>query len=135
LFNVIGKISNGYSNLFINFIELFVEWMSPWSKFSCRFLDAYGTHDVIYDWKLDEHNGVEVARMKLSQFDLFEHKISKKEIQLTDRKNSFSFSFFVFILFLFRRNQKKEIILFYNLIFALAEMLVTIYCKAIFQQV
>jgi hypothetical protein len=47
--------------------------------------DAYGTRDVIYDWKLDEHDGVEIARLKLSQFDLFYHKISKKEIQLIDR--------------------------------------------------
>jgi hypothetical protein len=47
--------------------------------------DAYGTRDVIYDWKLDEHNGVEFARLKLSQFDLFYHKISKREIQLNDR--------------------------------------------------
>jgi len=47
--------------------------------------DAYGTRDVIYDWKLDEHNGVELARLKLSQFDLYYHKISKREIQLNDR--------------------------------------------------
>ena len=50
--------------------------------------DAYGTRDVIYDWKLDEHNGVELERLKLSQFDLFSYKISKREIQLTDRMNT-----------------------------------------------
>lgn len=49
-------------------------------------LDAYGTRDIIYDWKLDEHDGVELARLKLSQFDLYYHKTSNKEIQLTDRK-------------------------------------------------
>ncbi|CAM4887981.1 unnamed protein product [Rotaria socialis] len=49
---------------------------------------AYGTRDVIYDWKLDEHNGVELERLKLSQFDLFSYKISKREIQLTDRNHS-----------------------------------------------
>lgn len=56
-------------------------------------LDAYGTRDLIYDWKLDEHDGVELARLKLSQFDLFYHKTSYKEIQLNDRKivNSLSF--------------------------------------------
>ncbi|CAF3979602.1 unnamed protein product, partial [Rotaria magnacalcarata] len=45
---------------------------------------AYGTRDVIYDWKVDEHNGVELERLKLSQFDLFSYKISKREIRLTD---------------------------------------------------
>jgi hypothetical protein len=54
--------------------------------FICFRLDAYGTRDVIYDWKLDEHNGVELERLKLSQFDLFSHKISKREIQLNDRR-------------------------------------------------
>ncbi|CAF0848890.1 unnamed protein product [Rotaria sordida] len=49
---------------------------------------AYGTRDVIYDWKLDEHNGVELERLKLSQFDLFNYKISKREIQLNDRNHS-----------------------------------------------
>ncbi len=53
---------------------------------------------MIYDWKLDEHDGVELARLKLSQFDLFYHKISKKEIQLIDRmyssKKSLSLQFF-----------------------------------------
>ncbi|CAF0796546.1 unnamed protein product [Rotaria sp. Silwood1] len=49
---------------------------------------AYGTRDVIYDWKLDEHNGVELERSKLSQFDLFNYRISKREIQLNDRNHS-----------------------------------------------
>lgn len=52
-----------------------------------RFSDAYGTSDVIYDWKLDEHNGVEFERLKLSQFDLFGYQISRREIQMNDRKN------------------------------------------------
>ena len=47
--------------------------------------DSYGTRDLIYDWKLDEHNGVELERVKLSQFNLDNYKISKKEIQFNDR--------------------------------------------------
>ncbi|CAF4428192.1 unnamed protein product, partial [Adineta steineri] len=46
---------------------------------------AYGTEDVIYDWKLDENNGVELVPLKLSQFDLFHYKISKRIIQFNDR--------------------------------------------------
>ena len=51
----------------------------------CSLADAYGTRDVIYDWKLDEHDGVELERLKLSQFDLFSYAISKRDIQLNDR--------------------------------------------------
>ncbi|UJR26096.1 hypothetical protein I4U23_007442 [Adineta vaga] len=49
---------------------------------------AYGTEDIIYDWKLDEHNGVEFERLKLSQFDLFDHKISRREMLFNDRNHS-----------------------------------------------
>ncbi|CAF1349053.1 unnamed protein product [Adineta steineri] len=49
---------------------------------------AYGTEDVIYDWKLDENNGVELVPLKLSQFDLFHYKTSKRIIQFNDRNHS-----------------------------------------------
>ena len=52
--------------------------------------DAYGTKDIIYDWKLNANNGVEFERLKLSQFDLFDHKISRREVQLNDRLSSTS---------------------------------------------
>ena len=47
--------------------------------------DAYGIRDVIYDWKHDQHNGVEMRHLKLSQFDLFGYAISKRELSLNNR--------------------------------------------------
>ncbi len=103
LFNGINKISIGCSNMFFKFFKLSV-WINclfcNWFWFFNE--DAYGTRDVIYDWKLDEHDGVEFARLKLSQFDLFYHKISKKEIQLIDRMywspKSLPFNYLFFFL-------------------------------------
>ncbi|CAF2796024.1 unnamed protein product [Rotaria sp. Silwood2] len=46
---------------------------------------AYETRGIIYDWKPDEHNGVELEHLELSQFDLFNYRISTREIQLNDR--------------------------------------------------
>lgn len=50
------------------------------------YTDAYGVQDVVYEWKIDERNGVEIPRSKLSQFDLFNYTISKKEILINNRK-------------------------------------------------
>ena len=88
--------------MFTDLFQLFVivVFFSYWIDF--RVLDAYGTRDIIYDWKLDEHDGVELARLKLSQFDLFYHKTSNKEIQLNDRRSVlFDFEFFFFFFFFF----------------------------------
>lgn len=94
------------------------------------FSDAYGTRDVIYDWKLDEHNGVEFERLKLSQFHLFHYKISQYEIRMNDRKKEFFISFHVVI-----RLHLQEIILFSNWIYESVEVSAIIFYKVIFRPV